>query len=133
MTEKTGVPVIMGGEKWYIPPLTLGLLRKHASALAIVLKAPSLSALMSEEEIDAVCEVASAAMSRNYSDMTVERIAEMVDLKNISDVVTAILTGTGMSQPGEAQPVVTGETKASPNGSMMSTAPSLPAADTAPA
>jgi hypothetical protein len=60
-------------------------------------------------------------MSRNYPDMTNERVLELIDVGNARAVVLAVLTGSGL-QLGEAAAV------ARPNGAI-STDFSLPPAD----
>jgi hypothetical protein len=97
-----GVAISMGGNDWVVPPLTMGQLRR---LLPQVRKLAEIGATMGEDEIQTLLEVVAAAMQRNYPDMVPERVAELVDLGNARDVVTAILSGSGLKPAGEAPAV----------------------------
>jgi hypothetical protein len=108
-----GIKITMGEQEWYVPPLTLKQLKDNVEAIELV-RTARLSFLIEQQEIDAVCTVAAAALSRNYPDISVERVADMIDLGNLQAVVTAIMTGTGLQPMGEAEPVA--KDSASANG-----------------
>jgi hypothetical protein len=111
-----GVTIEMGGQEWQVPPLTLGQLRRLW---------PKITDLTSQDTLlimDAVCEIVAAALSRNYPDMTIERVADLIDLENRERVVNAVMGGSGFLA-GEAGAV------SRANGAA-STASSPPLADT---
>lgn len=122
---KPGVPLIpgatisMGGRDWIIPPLTLGQMRR------LMPKVRSLTTVgtgMGENEIGILIDVVSAAVQRNYPDMTSEALEDLLDMGNANTVLMTVLTGSGLKQ-GEA-------TAASPTG-VASTDSSLQPAATA--
>lgn len=115
-----GVKVSMSGADWTIPPLTLGSLRR----LLPQVQKMTAGTPMSEEQIDTLVEVVHAAMTRNYPDLTQERVLDLLDVGNASAVMGAVLNASGLRAAGEAAPVA----RSNGAGSM---ALSPPAADTA--
>ncbi|MGH7044932.1 MAG: hypothetical protein ACREE2_00910 [Stellaceae bacterium] len=98
-----GVMVAMGGQQWTIPPLTLGQLRR---LMPKVRKLTEIGAQMGETQIIVLVEIVTAALQRNYPDMTVETVEGLLDLGNAGTVLNAVLTGSGLRTrelpPGEA-------------------------------
>jgi hypothetical protein len=101
-----GVEIEMGGQKWQVPPLTLGQLRRLQSKIADLASADSLRIM------DAICEIVATALSRNYPDMNPEKVADLIDLSNRDRVVNAVMGGSGFVA-GEAGAVVRGNGAAS--------------------
>ncbi len=99
MSKIPGVIIAMGGQDWTIPPLTLGQLRR---LMPKVRELTDVGANMGEEQIGTLVEIVTAAMLRNYPDITLEQVEELLDLGNARDVMTAVLTGSGLKPAGEA-------------------------------
>ncbi len=97
-----GVTIVMGGNDWVVPPLTMGQLRRLLPQLQ---KLTEIGAAMGEAQIAILLDLVATALQRNYPDMTPERAADLVDLGNAQRVVAAILTGSGLYQAGEAAAV----------------------------
>src|SRR5271157_4435277 len=97
-----GITIAMGGNDWVVPPLTLGQLRR----LMPVVDKITVGADMGDEAIAAVSEIVAAALSRNYPDMTPQRVEDLLDLGNARWVVSAVLTGSGL-KPAGAMPAGT--------------------------
>jgi hypothetical protein len=91
-----GVAVEMNGEEWVVPPLTLGQLRRLMPKLR---QLTQIGAAMGEEQIAVLVEIVSAALQRNYPDLTSEDVERLLDLGNASRVLNAVLTGSGL-RPG---------------------------------
>ncbi|HUE67183.1 MAG TPA: hypothetical protein VMP38_03300 [Candidatus Acidoferrum sp.] len=117
-----GVKVQMGGIEYMVPPLTLGQLRRLEPKIRAMSDLPPDAGGISTEQIDAIGEIVSTALSRNYPDMTPERVLELIDVANAREVILAVLTGAGL-KPGEAEAVTR------PNGAI-STDSSPPPVDT---
>ncbi len=102
-----GSPISMGGRDWTVPSLTLGQLRR---LMPKVRELTTVGANMGEEQVGALVEIVTAAMSRNYPDITAEIVEELLDLGNAGVVLIAVLTGSGLKQ-GETTAVAsqTGE------------------------
>ncbi len=86
-----GVTIQMGGQDWLVPPLTLGQLRRMLST-----DIKALNGGDPDKVLAAVCSIVAAALSRNYSDMTVERVEGLLDLGNRDEVVAAVLGNSGL-------------------------------------
>jgi hypothetical protein len=92
-----GITIMMGGREWTIPPLTLGQLRR---LMPKVRQLSDINAQMGEREIAVLVEIVTAALQRNYPDITAESVEDLLDLGNSGPVLTAVLTGSGLRQPG---------------------------------
>jgi hypothetical protein len=99
-----GVTVAMGGRDWSVPPLTLGQLRR---LMPKVRQLTEIGASMGETQIGVLVEIVTAALQRNYPDITPETVENLLDLGNASAVLNAVLTGSGLRSGatllGEAQ------------------------------
>jgi hypothetical protein len=98
-----GVLVAMGGQQWTVPPLTLGQLRQ---LMPKVQQLSEVGSQMGETQIGVLVEIVAAALQRNYPDISVETVENLLDLGNASTVLNAVLTGSGLRPrerlPGEA-------------------------------
>jgi hypothetical protein len=98
-----GVIVAMGGQQWTVPPLTLGQLRR---LMPKVRQLTEIGAQMGETQIGVLVEIVTAALQRNYPEMTTEAVENLLDLANAGPVLNAVLTGSGLrpreQPPGEA-------------------------------
>jgi hypothetical protein len=112
-----GVTIQMGGQDWLVPSLTIGQLRRLKDARK------ALASGDEEKVLAAICTIVAAALSRNYPDMTEQKVEDLIDLQNRDEVVAAVLGNSGLT-PGEAGAVTR------PNG-LPSMAFSPPPADTA--
>jgi hypothetical protein len=117
-----GTVVMMGGTEWTIPPLTLGQLRRLTPKVRDL---QTIGATMTEEEIGLLIDIVTAALQRNYPEITAERVGDLLDLGNAFEVWQAVLAASRLRpREGEAPAV------AKPNGEI-STVSSPPPADTA--
>ena len=100
-----GVKVRMGGVDYIVPPLTLRSLRKLEPGL-IKLQGLKVGAVPGVEELAIVVEVTYESLRRNYPEITHERIEEMLDVRNMATVLSAVmgvsLEGLPVTPPGEA-------------------------------
>ena len=103
-----GAAVRLGARDFVVPALTIRLFRRHRATLAGV------SALgqrdPTDEEWDALLALVHDALLRNHPDLTRDELEDLLDLRNIGDVMAAItgrsgLTARGGGQPGEGQAV----------------------------
>ena len=92
-----GVSVAMGGEDWVVPPLTLGQLRR---LMPQVRQLTEIGASMGEAQIAVLVDIVTAALQRNYPEMTPEKVENLLDLGNASAVLNAVLTGSGLKPGG---------------------------------
>lgn len=94
-----GVAVTMGGQDWIVPPLTLGQLRR---LMPKVRQLTEIGASMGETQIAVLVDIVTAALQRNYPEMTPEKVENLLDLGNASAVLNAVLTGSGLKPVGAA-------------------------------
>lgn len=92
-----GVAVAMGGEDWLVPPLTLGQLRR---LMPKVRELTEIGASMGETQIGVLVEIVTAALQRNYPEVTADSVENLLDLGNASAVLNAVLTGSGLKPGG---------------------------------
>src|SRR6476660_9687567 len=88
-----GVAVAMGGQDWMVPPLTLGQLRR---LMPKVRQLTEIGASMGEAQIAVLVDIVTAALQRNYPEMTPGKVENVIDLGNASAVLNAVLTGSGL-------------------------------------
>lgn len=99
-----GTAIDMGGQEWIVPPLTLGQLRR---LLPQVQQLTEIGAAMDEAQIGVIVEIITAAMQRNYPDVTPAEVEDLLDLGNAGAVLNAVLTGSGL-QPAMGEAVAPG-------------------------
>ncbi len=90
-----GEVINMGGEDWTVPPLNLRQSRE------LLPKITGMRALTSDEQYDIIVETITAALSRNYPDITADRVLDILDLGNKERCMSAVLGQSG-SASGEA-------------------------------
>jgi hypothetical protein len=121
-----GVEIEMVGRTWIVPPLTIGQIRRLSAEFALMRN--DHIDLLDPQSIVAAVKVVTAAMQRNYPELTEGQVEEALDLRNAPVVMQAILGASGLqrgTRPGEAP--------AAPGDGTNSTASSPPPSDIAPA
>lgn len=100
-----GVSVKMMGEEFTIPPLNFAQIKKLQPVIA-QFTAVKTGTVFSIEQIEGISKVVHAAMSRNYPQITLEEVEEMIDLTNAETVINAVMNNSGFVRPeGETMPV----------------------------
>jgi hypothetical protein len=94
-----GVEVAMGGQDWLVPPLTLGQLRR---LMPKVRQLTEIGASMGEPQIGVLVEIVAVALQRNYPDVTMDTVENLLDLGNAGVVLNAVLTGSGLKRRGNS-------------------------------
>lgn len=96
-----GNKLIISGREFVIPPLTLRSLKRLQPQLASL---RVMSDMPTPEQIDAMSEVVLAAINRNYPEVTLEDLLDLIDLGNMSAVFQSVLSVSGFvkAAPGEA-------------------------------
>ncbi len=100
MLRHEGLKLVLAGEEFIIPPLTFRQLRTLLPKLG---KLQDVDAAFDEEQLDAVADIAHAALSRNYPSLTREELEDHLTFADVPAVITAVLTGSGLSQPAGAR------------------------------
>lgn len=100
MTLLTGVKVLMAGQEYILPPLTLGSLKRLGNKLNTL---GSLQSIPNEEQCQVMCELVHASLVRNYPDVTIDTLYDMLDLGNLSHVFQAVLGVSGVKEGKEGE------------------------------
>ena len=95
-----GTKVNLGGRDFILPPLTLKALRQLGPKIGLL---GSLSGMPTEEQIDAMIEVAHASISRNYPEITLDELGDLLDLGNLQDVFPAVMAASGLAKLPEGK------------------------------
>ena len=97
-----GTTVRMGGADYIVAPLTFKQLRALQEKFETM---SSISSVVTLAQMDAIIEIAHAALSRNYPDISIDKVENIIDMGNAAQVISAIIGVSGMEQktPGEVQ------------------------------
>jgi hypothetical protein len=87
-----------GGRVYIIPPLSLGALQRLQDKLSSLNDRTALDPVA----MGVVVEALHAALARNYPDMTSADVAELVDVSQIGDVMSAVLDVSGLQRKAQA-------------------------------
>ncbi|MBF0098357.1 MAG: hypothetical protein HQM04_12465 [Magnetococcales bacterium] len=93
-----GVTVHFAGSDWVVPALSLGQLKRlmpHFQNLQ--------GGQFSIEQIDSALQVIHAALSRNYPQLQLEDVEDLVDLATVPILMEAIMRASGLVRQGEAK------------------------------
>lgn len=101
-----GVEIEIRGKKYIVPGLSLGQLENNAEDIQTVL------AMTNQNDMRAlgtIAKIVHLAFSRNYPDITLDQIKEMIDMRNMNRIIGAVMNSTGFSSgaanAGEQMPV----------------------------
>lgn len=103
MNKIEGVTINLGGDDYVVPALNFRQIKKIQPEIR---KLENLSGgLISDEEMEVMATVVHEALSRNYPDITQEKVLELLDLRNAPVVVKAIMgiSGFEATQSGESR------------------------------
>ncbi|OQS41131.1 hypothetical protein [Chromobacterium haemolyticum] len=96
-----GISVLLNGKAYVIPPLNLAALEQLQDRLE------QFDGGIGKESISTVLDATTAALKRNYPDLTRDQVAELVDVANMAEVMEAIMDVSGLkrkAQEVEGQP-----------------------------
>lgn len=93
--------VVVGSELYLVPALSLGSVVAMQNEVDS-LKAIATSGRPTAEQMDIVVRLVHAAIKRNYPDMAIEEVGDMIDLDNYSDLLSAVLSISGFKREGSS-------------------------------
>jgi len=106
--KRGGQWVTIGDEAYRIPPLGFLQIQEFGEDVASLDKIEGNRP--SNEQMQTIFRIVHAAMSRNYPDLTVEEVADMIDLGNYTQILIVVLAISGFEKRSAAPQ---GETAAS--------------------
>lgn len=90
-----GVPVVLGGDIYIVPPIALGALEQLQERIA------SFTGDVTDlKQVATVIDAAHSALKRNYPDMTRDQVADVIDVGNMADVFEAVMDVSGLKRKG---------------------------------
>lgn len=96
-----GVPVGLGGITYTVPPLSLGALRRLWPRIQTLRSAEGGGA--TPDQLNVMLEVLHAAIARNYPELTLDELAELVDVRNVAAIADQVMSASGITA-GKAGP-----------------------------
>lgn len=95
IVKVAGIALNLNGEEYVIPPLALGALDQIKDKITDFDKAPF------AEQVTLTIDIATAALKRNYPDMTREKVGEIVDVGNMMQVFEAVMDVSGLKRKAQ--------------------------------
>lgn len=87
-----GIELKLGDRVFVVPPLSLGQLQRFQSKLT------ELPDTLSLESVGLFQEVVYAALTRNYPDLGMDELAEVLDLGNMMEAFGAVMDVSGLKR-----------------------------------
>jgi len=92
-----GTPIeFADGVTYTVPPLSLRQVQALQDRLA------TYTGAIDATSVALVIDTVLAALSRNYSDMTTDSVADLIDLGNMATVMQAVMGVSGLEKKAEA-------------------------------
>lgn len=106
-----GKPITIGGKTFVPAPLPLGALRRAAKdGTLATLNGLNPGEIPSSAALDGIHSLILASWKRNYPDMTADDVDDLVDLRNMPEVIAAMMAATGFdAAPAASQDGASGE------------------------
>ena len=91
-----GTPINLGGDEYIVAPLNFRQIKELKAELA-ALKG-TITIADDSEAFDTFCKIVQASLSRNYPDMTIDKVQDILDIGNAPKAVMAIMGMSGLEQ-----------------------------------
>lgn len=91
-----GKTINLGGEEYVVPPLNLGQIRRLQKEIENIGRLDAAS--LDDNAVDTMLNVILAGMSRNYPELTKEKLEGLIDLGNMRAVTEAVLGVSGLKK-----------------------------------
>ena len=95
-----GTAIKIGDRTFVVPPLNLARIKRLRPDIE-ALSSMKLDAMMTDEQIESVVRILHSALSRNYPEITIDEVEDIIDLGNLIPVVQAMMRVSGF-EPGGA-------------------------------
>jgi len=114
-----GETLILGGEEYVVPALSFRQLRLLDADLKALMM-PATTEQDYQQKFDSLGKVAHAALSRNYPELSIDQVEELLDMHTVKPMIQAVLAASGFNKAadggavGEERPLIgTGSTPTS--------------------
>lgn len=101
MVKVKGIMKVLDGKTFVIPPLNLLSLEQIQERLE------KFDGGIGRDSVSVVIDAATAALRRNYPDITRDEVATLIDVGNMHEIMTAVMDVSGLlrkEQEGETPP-----------------------------
>jgi hypothetical protein len=95
-----GVVISMGGIDYTVPPLNLAGVKK-VLASGDMAELQNVKGVPSADQIGVISRIAILALNRNYPDLTIEELEELLDLGNAMQIIRSVMGVSGFVARGE--------------------------------
>ena len=102
-----GINVNLGGREFVAPPIPLKIFRTKAAWFEELNKMQR-TQMMTPAAAEAVVGIIHAALVRNYPDLTVEEVEDLLDLRSMTETVTAIMDFSGAVKVNQGEAAAPG-------------------------
>ena len=94
-----GIPMLLGGTEYVVPPLALGALEQFQDRIN------SFTGDVSDlKQVGAVIDIAHAALKRNYPELPRETVAnDLIDVGNMIEIFEAVMDVSGLKRKAKEQ------------------------------
>lgn len=93
-----GEAIKIRGKEYIVPGLSLGQIERMADKIQSITESGD---KLSKEMMATISEISHAALSRNYPDMTLIEVKDMLDMRNMKMVLEAVMGASGfVNRPG---------------------------------
>lgn len=91
-----GVPIRMNGQDYVVPPLSLKAIKRLQPTLDEIRQCAT-----AFEALPKIAEVVHAALQRNYPEITIDQMDDLLDMGNAFAVLNAVQGVSGFVRAGE--------------------------------
>jgi hypothetical protein len=99
-----GVAKTIGGVEYIIPPISLRTFKQLQDVLELFE-----DGVVDAKTIDTAVTVIHAALNRNYPDITIDDVAEIVDIGNMFEIFEVVMDVSGLKRKALEEESLSGE------------------------
>ena len=100
MPKFEGLPITIGGTEYIVPPLSFKQVKALQPEIEKLSKITAESATNSTEATEVMIKIIHSALQRNYPELTVEALEDMLDLGNVRTIIQAVMGISGFVSGG---------------------------------
>ena len=97
-----GKKITLGGVEYTLPPLNFTAIERYMALQSDIQSAVDSADL--QKQINIMAEIVWLALRRNYPEMTVETVKDMVDMTSVHSIVEEVVEVSGLKKSQVASP-----------------------------
>ena len=97
-----GAKVQMGGKDYVVPALSFRQVKALQDKIGAL--SGNMSSMLDPAQMEVIIEIVHASLSRNYPELTIDDVSDLLDMRNAPRVFLSIMGQSGFEEakPGEA-------------------------------